>query len=204
MTEEAKKLLDSLTEHRMVQVYIPDISLEEAMKNEPYVLRVDCPPTYSFLDVLQIEDPLHAQIPLQGRTTLAYAFMVDPTKDVTHRFYITSLLPDVSFPWYSPQDGEEEVFMGCQYLGITTHSGVPVTHVRVSPPADRFDQFEEEIRSIGYRLVIAKRYDRGAALSNLYKARSQDGSMAQQVQPAQSGVAAPHPESTEEENKASR
>lgn len=168
---DTTKLLDSLKAQRRVEIYVADISLEEAMKNEPYVHFLDLPRGSQFLQIVQIEDPLSSLVPLQGRTQLAYAWMVDATaKERPERWHFTGLLPDVDFPWHGPPATTHPVV--CTVLGMSTHSGVVVTHVQTSVSPDKYEQFEKEIQETGYRLVPMKRYDRATALANLYKARS--------------------------------
>jgi hypothetical protein len=168
-----EKLLDTLKVVRRVEIYIADISLDEAMKNEPYVLYVDLPHNAQFLQVLQIEDPLSAVMPLQGRTQLAYVWMVDAeAKDRPVRWHFTGLLPDVDFPWHGALEGAPPVV--CAVLGMSTHSGAVITHVQTQVSPSDYERFEAEVQELGYRLVPCKRYDRATALSNLYKARSED------------------------------
>lgn len=168
-SQELPPLIGSLRGRREVGVYVPDVSLKDAMKNEPFVMRVDMPRTYEFLDVIQIEDPMNAVMPMQGRTQLAYAFMYDPEQELSQRFYLTSVLSDIAFPWHVLK---AEIPVYCKYLGISTHNGAVVTHVKTHVSQNNYDAFEKELTSLGYLLVKGKKYDRSAALSNLYKTKS--------------------------------
>lgn len=189
--------IESLTKRRELRVFYPSISMEEALKNEPYLMRVKLPIRYQFIKVLQIQDPLAGVVAIPGVGTglkLAYAFLVDPDEEEQENFYITSLMPDIPFPWHDVNKlrrGIAETLVTCHVLGITTHSGVPILHVStlVSPKA--YEVFEQEVKECGYRLVEGARYTDGASLINLYRSSASKvrEQMAQPVQPTRQGVA---------------
>jgi hypothetical protein len=196
--------IDTLKKKRELRVFYPDISVEEALKNEPYLMRVKLPIIYKFLQVLQIQDPLAGLgVPGVGMSSkLAYAFLVDPEEELEARFYLTSLMPDIPFPWHD-DDGpyDDGIFpaVTCRTLGITTHNGVPILHVSTLVGLDDYEDFEEEVQKVGYRLVDGARYKDGAALHNLYKSNASKirEHLAQQVQPPRQGVAEPNPKGPE-------
>jgi hypothetical protein len=185
-------LSDWLDEKRSFLVFVPDIEMKEAMKNEPYVLRIHLPRIYSFLEVVQIENPLVGISALGMGPQTAYAFLVDPTTEVNRRFYITAIFPHMHFPW-----GDTRV--RCSPRGISTHSGVALLHVETNVEHDDYDWFERNIQEMGYRLVDAKPYTQSAELVNLYKANLEElrGKVEEQVRPPGPGVGQPSGEGPE-------
>lgn len=159
-------LTDCLSGKRIFRVFIPDVSLEETQKNEPYVLRIVLPARHVFLQVLQIESPLAGFGVLGGAPQLSYAFLCDVESEESSRFYVTSVFSEHEFPWH--RSSVDPVI--CETLGISTHSGIPLLHVMVSVGRRDYDAFESSIKDLGYRLFDAKPYTRSEELINLYKA----------------------------------
>lgn len=187
--------IDTLTKKRELRVFYPDISVEEALKNEPYLMRVKLPAIFEFLQVLQIQDPLAGVVNIPGvgsGSKLAYAFLVDPDAEEDVRFYLTSLMPDIPFPWH------DEGYLGpairCGVLGITTHNGVPILHASTLVERSAYEDFEKEVQDRGYRLVDGARYKDGSSLINLFKSNAGKvrEHLAKQVQPPRQGVAGPN------------
>lgn len=166
-------LLDSLTGTREFRVFVPDITMAEAMKNEPYVLRIILPPNYSFVQVLKIENPLAGIVSMLGDAgKIAYAFMVEPSQDTPKRVYITSVFGDNHFPWHA-NDGDPTPVLA-DTLGVTTHSGVPIFHLRSDVAPENYEQFEKEVAAATYRIVDAVPYTQNKQLIDMYKAYSKD------------------------------
>ena len=171
-------LMESLSHKREFRVFIPDITLKEAMKNEPYVLRVMVPKFAEFLEVVQIQDPFAgiSALGVGNAPQTAYAFLVDPTIESDRRFYLTAVFPHQPFPWpvdhHTRQALCDEMPVECQALGITTHSGVPILHVQTAVMPSNYELFEKELQEFGYRIVESKPYTKSEALVQLYKANS--------------------------------
>ena len=165
-------IVDTLCNTREFRVFIPDITLQEAMKNQAHVMRVLLPEDAQFLKVLQIEDPLAGISAVGNQAQTAYAFLVDPGKKATLRFYLTIVFPHMPFPWHNSGvfRGDADRVVTCTPLGTTTHSGVPVLHVGTQVPAKYYEEFEEAVKERGYVLVDMKPYTKSAALVELYRA----------------------------------
>ena len=170
-------LLESLGSKREFRVFVPDITMQEAMKNDPYVLRIVLPNFSEFLEVIQIQDPFAGLSALGtgNAPQTAYAFLVDPDVPTTRNFYLTAVFPHQPFPWPVVTRGARQLLsndtpVNCFTLGITTHSGVPILHVQTRVHHHDYTQFEQELKEFGYRIVEAKPYTKSEALVNLYKA----------------------------------
>jgi len=163
-------LLDTLTAQREFRVFVPDITLQEAMKNEAHVLRFILPRGAEFLEVIQISDPLAGLSALGGSPQTAYTFLVDPEEKSTSNVYVTPVFPHMPFPWHRESMRIiTRKALGCETLGITTHSGVPILHIGVHAPEDHQEQFERDVQQAGYRIVDVKLYTRGGELVSLYR-----------------------------------
>lgn len=178
-----------LTDERVFNVFIPDITLEEARKNDPYVLRVTVPVGSSLLDVLQISSPLAGLGALAGTAQTAYAFLCNPREPDTCNVYITAVFSERPFPWHAVAEGQESSVAAVRYakgglayleytqeafcspVGITTHNGVPLLHVRIDVHCDAYASFEADLSSAGYRIVPAKAYVQAEPLIALLKAQ---------------------------------
>lgn len=192
-----QNISEFLTGQRMFQVFIPDIDMKEAMKNQPYVLRIDLPGRYQFLDVIQIENPLAGISALGMGPQTAYAFLVDPEQEVNHRFYVTAVFPHMPFPW------SENGIVFCRSCGITTHSGVPLVHIQTGICSDDYEWFEEQVKGMGYIVVLGKRYEKSDQLLNLYRAHQPQVQhvVEEPVRSSRSGVEEPSAPSAEETAK---
>lgn len=175
-------ILESLSAQRSFNIFIPDITLAEAQKNEPYVLRISVPAGSQFLGVVQIASPLAGLGALAGNPQIAYAFLCDPESEERRNVYITAVFSEMSFPWHTHTEQAtwlkkhgglfeerhpQRAF--CAPLGLTSHNGVPLLHVRVDVSPDDYEEFEKELVENHYRIVPAKPYTQSEALINLYK-----------------------------------
>ncbi len=172
-------ILDQLQSKKKFHVVCADITPEQVNKNDPYVLRVDLPRDYQFIEVTQIASPAACISPLLASSQIAYSFLIDAKeqmgKPYNSRLYITSLFSEVEFPWSNPSSyvPEAQPRIICRVLGITTHSGVPILHTGVElqyvARASGYDEFEEELVSAGYKLIGTKTYGAAAALVDMFK-----------------------------------
>jgi len=184
-----ESILDTLSTQRVFRVFIPDITLAEAQHNDPYVLKIVLPAGSHFFGVPQIASPLAGMGMLAGTPQVSYAFLCDPDETETRNVYITAVFSERAFPWHgvvkaSPElsqrpggglDFEYPQGAFCIPLGITSHNGVPLLHVRVDVHVADYDRFEDELRSAGYRIVAAKPYTQAESLIELFKAHAQKG-----------------------------
>lgn len=175
----------NLTLKREFRVYTPDISPQEVKRNQPHLLKITLPEDRTFLEVIQIEHPLSGITPGLGKLpkVMGYAFHVDPeSKDFP--LYITSVFSDAVLPW--PRKPYYDGDLSCRYLGVTTHSGIPIFHLQTlvnmanpvpggpAMPSHRvelYEAFEAEVVEMGYKIVNGKPYELNKQLLNFYRAQ---------------------------------
>jgi len=160
---------------RRFSVFVPDITIEEARKNEPYVLYVDLPKGSKLLEVIQIDSPLDGLMGVKVGSTTGYAFMLDPTCEEPERTYFTCVFSNHDIPWVPlpASNCEEEAptttdDLRCAFVGCTSHNGIPLFHIKVSLVGADYGGFENELVSMGYRLVPGKLYDMADKLKALH------------------------------------
>ena len=164
------KIIEDVKDKREFQVFIPDITLEEAQKNEIHVIRIFLPYKHKFLGMIQIDDPLVGISSIRGASQAAYTFLITPGDELCCRFYVTPVFPHIPFPWYDRDNYRyKHAVIFCEELGITVHSGMPLLHISVSTDPQYYDQFEAELKDIGYRIVDSKPYTRSEVLLNFYR-----------------------------------
>jgi hypothetical protein len=163
-------MIERLTFQKEFRVFVPDITLEKAIENKPYVLRVLLPEDNCFLEVLRIDDPISSVVPgvRLGTPVVAYAFLCDSAASAKmRRLYITSVFAHRAVPWHPQCDGSAFT-PHCEALGITVHSGVPIFHVGVSVDVAMEEPLEQELVERGYELVGVKPYTNDEQLVQLY------------------------------------
>jgi hypothetical protein len=178
MPEEptATPFLDSLTDRRVFRVFIPAITKDQLKENQPYVIRIVIPKGAQFLEVMQIE-PVSAGLgAFSGSSTTAYAFLCDHDVKETETFYTTSWFSDRPMPWASGQsakyvDATPFPKICCSPLNTTSHSGIPLLHLRVCVVPTDYKAFEAELVTVGYVIINTKPYDSESLLA-YYQARA--------------------------------
>lgn len=180
-------LLDTLTSKRAFNIFVPDVTLEDVRKNDQYVLRIQVPRGAALLGVTQIASPLAGLGVLAGSPQVAYAFLCDPDEEETTNVYVTAVFSEQTFPWHAKTGSLEplrkytkggclEILHAapahCEPIGITSHSGVPLLHVRVDVAPEKYEVFEAELHAAGYMVIPAKPYEQARALVEMYKASS--------------------------------
>jgi len=178
----------NLTGEREFRVYCPDITASE-VKNQPYTLKVEVPEHSEFVQVMQIESPLAGMAALSAlakmdQPKLGYAFLVWSDVEKIVPWYITSVPPNAPFPWhvrrahglgYKLNQGD----ITCWILGVSSHSGVPLLHIRTeivyrrSPEDD--EKFETELKESGYMVVPSKPHDIRGLMNILQQHGQQQG-----------------------------
>lgn len=179
-------MLSSLSDDRVFRVFTPDVSLADAQRNEPYALRITVPAGSQFLGVPQIASPMAGMGMLAGTPQVAYAFLCNPAVEELRNVYVTAVFSERAFPWHvvaasaseirtvagggTELEYSQEVF--CTPIGITSHNGVPLLHVRVDVHWADYDRFESELVSAGYRVIPSKPYAQAESLIELYRAHA--------------------------------
>lgn len=171
----------NLSGEREFRVFCPDITVAE-VKSKPYTLRVNVPAHSEFVRVMQIESPLSGIAALgplakMDSPKLGYAFLVWTDVEEMEPWYITSVPPNTPFPWhvrrhaglgYMMQSGD----ITCWILGVSSHSGVPLIHIRTEivyrKTSEEDEKFEADLKDSGYMIVPSKQYD-VSALMNLLR-----------------------------------
>lgn len=159
-----ENMIESLTASRLFRCFIPDITLEDAMKAGPCVLKFLVPRGSEFIRTLLVEDVSSSISPLiRGRVTLSYAFLLHVEEEEMVPVYLTSLLSEVPFPWSTEQSD-----LQCKVLDVSSHGGIVLLHAQVTPPATREEEFEKTVTEAGYQIVPTKPYTLGRQLHEAY------------------------------------
>ena len=172
-------LIDSLTEKRVFNIFVPDITREEAQENRPYVLRIVIPRGAQFLEVLQLSSGQPGVGRPVGVARTAYAFLSNPEEEERRHFYVTAVFSERDIPWHASNKRPESFVyypmpaIRCVVLGITSHNGLPILHVSTEVGTENYDPFEEELRAYGYQIVHAKPYEQATSLLEMMKAYAQ-------------------------------
>jgi len=188
---------------REFRVYTPDITPQEVKKNQPHLLKILLPEDHTFLEVIQIEHPLSGVTPGLGKLprAMGYAFHVDPDA-ADFPIYITSVFSDAVMPW--PKRPYFDGDLSCEYLGVTTHSGIPIFHLQTvvnranlvpggyampTTSLELCEAFEVEVVEMGYKIVLGKPYELNKQLLNFYRAQKPN-----EVVPEEKSASEPPPE----------
>jgi hypothetical protein len=174
-----KDRIRNLTEDVQFQVFLPDVSQEDAQKNVPWVMRFDLPKGYQFMEVVEIDQPLNHVMSSMGMPptkTVGYVFEVPShVKEIGVPLFVTSVFGSVDVPWPDKGYGKSGD-LTCLYLGCTSHSGIPLFHAGLQVCHEQWedrlrlaDEFQKELEA-GYLFVKPKEYDSDKRLQALMQA----------------------------------
>lgn len=179
MEEEKARtgLLDTLSSTRKFALYLPDPSEETVRENKPYVLRIPTSRGAEVLDVIQLDSPISAVLPglPAQKEPPMYALLEPPAEAGAANIYIVSRFPgDEHFPWQGGGGFGRTSQLLTSVVGVTSHTGVPLLHVRIEAPTHLYEEFEGEVQEIGYTIIPAKEY-RGHEMLLRVQAAHQEG-----------------------------
>ncbi len=172
--------LRNLTEDIQFKTLMPDVSLENAQRNLPWVMRVDLPKGFLFHEVVEIDQPESAVLSSMGippTKTTGYVFEVPSgVEEIGIPLFITSVFGGVDVPW--PKEGYGKAGdLTCLYLGCTSHHGVPLFHAGLQVCYENWedrirlaDELQKELEA-GYLIVAPKEYDTDKRLRALMQAK---------------------------------
>lgn len=158
-------MLERFTEVREVRVYAPDVTLESSLEVELYVLKIPLPKQY---DIVGVQQTFTVSSERKLNTTVAYAFLIDPTAPVAFHMYVTTAFPNRPFPW--PKASEYPV-VTCGRLGLTqqqTPMG-PVFMTHLYTLTNNEEEFERELHENQYRIILVKQFVEDARVLQAYR-----------------------------------
>lgn len=160
-------IIESLTEDRIFQVFVPDISREVAMKNEIHVLRINVPEGAQYLRSVTMPRISAAGVPQPPKR--GYAFLSNPRQERREHVYLTWVFMNKYIPWNPTGIVGSLPPIICRTLDVEMVGALPVLIVETKVDRTDYEAFEKELADWGYRIVDCIPYTEADSLATAHQ-----------------------------------